>query len=161
MRGPIQLRSLRAADRPAIERILRATGVFTGEEVDVALELVDLGLRPEQREYSFVVVETVAEAVAGYACFGPTPLTEGVWDLYWIAVDPAIQSRGLGRQILAAVEAAVRAGGGRMVLVETASKPSYKPTRALYRRTNYVEVARIPDFYRVGDDKVIFVKTLS
>ena len=107
------------------------------------------------------MAEEVEGEVAGYACFGPTPLTEGVWDLYWIAVDPAIQSRGLGRQLVAAIEEAVQHGGGRMILVETASKAAYKPTRAFYRRTSYVEVARIPNFYRVGDDKVIFIKTFA
>jgi ribosomal protein S18 acetylase RimI-like enzyme len=30
-----------------------------------------------------------------------------------------------------------------------------------YRRAGYPEVARIPNFYKPGDDKVIFVKELG
>jgi ribosomal protein S18 acetylase RimI-like enzyme len=55
-----------------------------------------------------------------------------------------------------AAEAAVQAAGGRQVLVETASKPSYAATRAFYERIGYREVARVPDFYAVGDDKVVY-----
>ena len=28
------------------------------------------------------------ERLLGYACTGPTPATEGTFDLYWLAVDP-------------------------------------------------------------------------
>jgi len=36
----------------------------------------------------------------GYACYGPTPLTQGVYDLYWIVVDPQLSGKGFGRYLL-------------------------------------------------------------
>lgn len=151
------LRELRAADRAPLERILTATAAFSLEELEVALELIDHGLSADPQGYCFAIAERAGE-VAGYACWGQTPLTDGVFDLYWIAVDPALQGGGVGRALLQAAEAAVTKSGGRMLLIETASKPSYDATRTFYLRTGYTELARVPDFYKLGDDKVIYGK---
>jgi ribosomal protein S18 acetylase RimI-like enzyme len=152
--APVRWRDLAPADRGPIERILRATGAFDPAEVDVALELVDA---PSDVGYRFVVADQGGE-VAGYACFGATPCTVGTWDLYWIAVDPARQSRGLGRALLGAVEDAVRREGGRLLVIETASKPSYAATRAFYDRCGLELAARVKDFYARGDDKLIYCR---
>jgi ribosomal protein S18 acetylase RimI-like enzyme len=152
-----RLRPLERSDRAPIERILRATGVFSEAEVAIALELVDA---PRDAGYRFLVAE-LEGAVAGYACFGATPLTLGTHDLYWIAVDPALHGRGIGADLLAAVEATLRAEGARLLLIETASKPAYDATRAFYLARGCREVARVPDFYAPGDDKVIYARRLA
>ncbi len=135
--------------------ILRETAAFTDAEIDVALELIDEGEQPVADGYRFVVAESDG-AVVGYACFGLAPLTDGVFDLYWIAVDPRRQGAGIGRRLLREVERRARGARGRWVLIETASKPSYAATRAFYERAGYGEVARIRDFYAAGDDKVVY-----
>jgi len=148
---------LRSADRAAIERIVRATNAFREDEVVVAMELVDADA---SEGYRFVVAE-VEGKVAGYACFGATPLTLGTWDLYWIAVDPALQGKKIGRALFDAAIEAVRAEGGRMLLIETGGKASYGATRNAYLAWGCREVARVPDFYEVGDDKVIFARIIA
>lgn len=155
----MRLRPLRAEDRPALGALLADTRAFTDAEIAVALELVDLGLESAENGYRFVVAEAHG-GVSGYACFGATPLTIGVWDLYWLAVATAEQARGIGSELLAAAESEAGTAGGRMVVVETASKPSYEQARRFYARKGYHEVARVPDFYAEGDDKVIYVKQL-
>lgn len=155
------LRELVPEDRPELERILSATRMFSAEEVDVALELIDIGLgRREGDGYRFLVAEQDGR-VAGYACFGRAPMTDETWDLYWIAVDPIVQGRGIGARIMRAVEEAARAGGARLLVVETAGRADYAPTRAFYEGLGYPERARLPDFYRDGDDKVVHVKRLA
>lgn len=164
---PVRLRDLRASDRPELERILRATAAFPDHEVAVALELIDHALAAARGaarradDYCFAVAEhdggsDVPGRVVGYACWGRNPMSDGVFDLYWIAVDPAAQGGGAGRVLMAEAESKARAAGGRMVLVETGGQPSFAPTRRFYERIGYVEVARLPDFFRVGDDKVIY-----
>jgi ribosomal protein S18 acetylase RimI-like enzyme len=159
----VHTRPLRPADRAPLVELLGATGAFSDEELDVALELIDLGLAdPPSRDYLFRVAASDDDArVLGYACWGHVPMTDGVYDLYWIAVDPRAQGGGIGRRLMDDAEADVRERGGRMVLVETAGKASYAATRAFYERIGYAEVARLRDFYRVGDDKVIYGKTLT
>jgi hypothetical protein len=51
------------------------------------------------------------------------------------------------------------AGRARLVVVETAGRADYAPTRAFYQRHGYRIAATIPDFYAPGDDQVTFVKT--
>jgi len=165
-RVPVLLRELRAGDRTRLESILRATDAFQPREIGVALDLVDRGIAaatggttspPDPCDYRFVVAEQDG-ALVGYVCYGLSPLTDAVFDLYWIAVDPALHGGGVGRDLLAAVERDVVTRGARMLLIETGGKATYAPTRRFYERAGYVEIARIKDFFCVGDDKVVFVR---
>jgi ribosomal protein S18 acetylase RimI-like enzyme len=97
----------------------------------------------------------------GYACFGPHPLTQGTYDLYWIVVAPAAQGHGIGHALLARVEAEVQARGGRLLLVETSGTPAYAPARQFYESSGYRCEATIHDFYAPGDNLVIFSKDLG
>ena len=97
----------------------------------------------------------------GYACFGPTPATDGTWDLYWLAVDPAAQGRGVGRALVQWVEKELGRRGARLLVVETSSRADYEQTRSFYARGGYVEAARVKDFYNTADDRIIFTTRLS
>jgi ribosomal protein S18 acetylase RimI-like enzyme len=155
------IRPLASGDRARILEILIATTRFTRQEVGWAMELVDLVAAGPKTEYQAHVVEDAAQCVQGYVLFGPTPMAEGVFDLYWIAVDPRQQGQGLGQILLRFVENEVRRQDGRMLLIETSSKRSYVPTVRFYQRAGYTEISRIKDFYRIEDDKVVFSKNLQ
>lgn len=161
MAGVAIRRSLEAADRGPLERLLAATAFFNDEELAVALELVDDRLRHGPlSHYRFLVAEVDGE-VAGYACWGPIPGTVESVDLYWIAVDPAHQGLGVGRALLEAAERWVAEEGRARVYVETAGRAQYEPTRAFYLACGYEVAAELADFYAPGDAKVILLKVLS
>src|SRR5262245_12274676 len=158
----MKLRRLRPSDRPDLERILAATRAFSAGEQKVALELIDYGLtNPNQTDYYFQCIEDDAERLAGYMCYGVIPLSDRCWDLYWIAVDPTLQGQGLGKEMVRHMEADLRERRARKIFIETGGKSSYGPTRSFYETLGYVEIARVPDFFAVGDDKVIFGKDLK
>ena len=98
--------------------------------------------------------------MAGYACYGATPGTEGTFDLYWIAVDPSTQGRGAGTHLLGEVERRLRVGDERLLIAETSSRAAYEATRRFYERRGYSEQARVAAFYGPGDDRVIYAKRL-
>jgi len=149
-------------DRRTVLDIVQATEMFTPDEIAVAGELIDIYLdQPQQRDYCLVVAEDEDGRVVGYMSYGPTPLTEGTYDLYWMAVASEKQGRGCGRELVSWLEERVRTAGGRMILVETSSQPKYEKTRRFYTGLNYKEVSRIPDFYRRGDDRITYVKYLN
>ena len=161
----MKIRPVEARDRERIHQVLVATNRFTEEEVRVADELVELAVEhPEKGDYIVHVLEEPDSGphkqVQGYVCYGPTPMTDGVFDLYWIAVDPRQQGLGYGQLLLRFVENEVRRQRGRMLLIETSSKESYGPTLRFYERSGYDEISRIKDFYRIEDDKVVFCKKL-
>jgi ribosomal protein S18 acetylase RimI-like enzyme len=158
------IRPLAPRDRSRILEIVTATGNFTPVEIDTAMEVVDEALADPafpRGEYRAYVAEDDDGRVAGYEVHGPTPLTEGTYDLYWIAVDPAAQGGGFGRALLAFAEDDVRSTGGRLLLIETSSQESYGATIRFYEKRGYPLVARIKGFYRPGDDKLIFAKELG
>jgi D-alanine-D-alanine ligase len=110
--------------------------------------------------YSFVVDRDETGRVVGYACFGPHALTEGTYDLYWLAVDPQMRGRGIAHQLLARVEEDVRSRGGRLLVVETSSTPAYSAARRVYESCGYRLEAEVHDFYGPGDSLVIYTKDL-
>jgi ribosomal protein S18 acetylase RimI-like enzyme len=158
----IDIRPLRRSDREPLGRILAATKVFTPEEITVALELIDIVLQnPAQKDYIIFTGVDEANEVAGYYCIGPTPMTAGTYDLYWIAVSPKMHNRGYGKELLEHAEEAIAGSGGRLIIAETSSQPKYENTRMFYIRSGYLEVARIKDYYKPDDDLVVFGKYVS
>jgi ribosomal protein S18 acetylase RimI-like enzyme len=102
-----------------------------------------------------------ADSLVGYVCFGPTPATDGTYDLYWLAVDPAAQGRGVGRALVQRVERELGLRGARLLVVETSSRADYSHTREFYARGGYAEAARVRDFYAPGDDRIILTTRLT
>lgn len=149
-------------DLPVVANLVVSAGNFNQAEIDCALELVDIYLINEsQKDYNVAVVEDPAAVVQAYACWGPVPLTRGAFDLYWIATNPRSRGRGFGRALMNYVENQALKMKGRLLAVETSSKPSYTDTVKFYRGLGYTEEYRIGNFYDVGDDKLILVKRLS
>jgi len=155
------VRELRVGDLPELEHILKATAAFTADEVSCAMELLqEVVEQPNHPDYRVVVAEQQGK-VAGYVLFGPTPLTEGNFDIYWIATDPALHGQGFGRQLMEHVEALLASEGARLICLETSSQEHYARTRRFYQQGGYREEARIRDFYRPGDDRITYVKRLT
>jgi ribosomal protein S18 acetylase RimI-like enzyme len=124
------------------------------------LELIDIYLNVDsQKDYIVECAVNEADQLVGYVCYGPTPLTEGTYDLYWIAIDPDRQGRGIGSLLIEHVEQKLRPSG-RLLLIETSSLPKNEAARRFYLRHQYREVARVSDFYAEGDDRVIYAKRL-
>jgi ribosomal protein S18 acetylase RimI-like enzyme len=87
-------------------------------------------------------------------------LTDAVYDLYWIVVHPDFWNRGMGTALLLHAEADLKDRQARLLLIETSSLPGYAIPRAFYQKHGYRELARIPDYYAIGDHKLIFGKVL-
>ena len=66
-----------------------------------------------------------------------------------------------GAALVSHVERTLAERGERVLLVETSGTKALERTRDFYRKNGYDEEARIREFYRVGDDKVIYRKALA
>ena len=147
-------------DRAPLEGLLRATGFFNAKELQVALELIDEGLtHGKKSHYRFLILEDEGNVI-GYVCWGPIAVTLTSADLYWMAVHPASQGKGLGRTLLETAETWMAREGHTRVYLETSMRQQYAPTRAFYLRCGYEIAAELPDFYAPGDGKMIFLKGL-
>jgi GNAT superfamily N-acetyltransferase len=147
-------------DRGRVRDLVSASGFFSPEEIEMAVDLVDERLaKGPASGYDFVFAEADGRTV-GYACFGPIPATQAGYDLYWIVVAPDRRRSGLGRLLIGEVERLVRSRGGLRLYADTSGRPQYAPTRAFYEAVGYRREAVLKDFFAPGDDKLIFVKAI-
>jgi ribosomal protein S18 acetylase RimI-like enzyme len=153
----IVTRPLGPVDREAVQEALDACGAFSEEEVGVALELFDAGLAGD---YVLFGAERGGR-LEGYVCLGKASLTAASWYLYWMCVHPAAQRLGVGQALQRWAEAFVRSQGGERIVLETSGRSDYGRTRRFYERAGYRTVGRIPDFYRPGDDCLIYSKDVN
>lgn len=152
------IRPLIKDDRDKIQQILIDTNNFNEDEITIAIELIDAYLNnPDQKDYEIFTDEDEGN-INGYICIGPRPLTEGTYDLYWIAVNPKIQSKGVGSRLVKYIEEYLKLLNGRLVLIETSGKDGYEKERKFYEKNNYEKLVEIKDFYRVNDSLVIYGK---
>jgi ribosomal protein S18 acetylase RimI-like enzyme len=157
----MKIRPLVLKDRAKLQSMLINSQAFTTEEVNVAMELIDIVLKDEnQKDYKIYCMVDGQDQPTGYICYGPTPMTKGTFDLYWIVVDPKFQGQGIGSKLLDFLEKVLREKGGRIILAETSSIPEYEKTQRFYLEKGFREVARVPDYYDQGNDRITFCKRL-
>ena len=149
-----------SSDVNDIVEIVRSTGFFNADELDIAAELVEERLlKGTESGYYFLFLE-LDKKLTGYSCYGPIPGTLKSFDLYWIAVNNGSRGKGLGKLVLEMSEQKIVSMNGANIYIETSSRGQYLPTRKFYERCGYRAEAVIKDFYAPGDDKIIYVKRL-
>ena len=157
------LRSATLADIDPIKALAVDTAMFRPEETGFVDDMVSGFVAGTMAGHRWVVREGDDGAVVGAAYYAPEPFSDRVWNLYFIAVAPAVQGQGVGGEIMRHVEASLRERGpevARVLVVETSSTDQYARTRAFYPKQGYVEEARIRQFYGPSNDKVVFWKSL-
>ncbi|MFQ6044831.1 MAG: GNAT family N-acetyltransferase [Gemmatimonadales bacterium] len=155
----IELRQPLGADLARAREIVAAAGIFRQAEIDIAVEVLEDATKTPGDDY-YALGAYERGTLVGFVCYGPTPGTVATWDLYWIAVDPAVHRQGVGRQLLAACENSIREHGGGLIIIETSSRDDYRATRAFYEAHGYTAAARVPGYYAPRDDLVIYTKSL-
>jgi len=158
----MKIRPLIKKDRTRLISMLMDSRAFTSEEIDIAMELIDIVLKDQnQKDYTIHCMVDDQDQPAGYICYGPTPMTQGNFDLYWIVVDPNLQGKGIGSKLLGFLEDVVRGKGGRMILADTSTIPQYEKTQKFYLWNGFQEVARVADYYYPGNDRITFCKRIA
>ncbi|MDA0987358.1 MAG: GNAT family N-acetyltransferase [Bacteroidetes bacterium] len=150
------IRLLHADDKEKIVNILISTKFFTDEEVEIAKEILDIFIdEPNQKDYLIYVSEE-NNIVEGYVNIGKTPGTFGTFDLYWIAVDPEIQGKGVGTKLLDFAKNEIKNQNGTLIISETSSTEKYFPTQKFYEAKGFIQLAKIKNYYKQNDDLIIY-----
>ncbi len=157
----LEIMEIRPEDLVVIREILHSTGMFTKEEEDIGVELAEKSVIEgfDVSGYQTYVAVVEGETVpAGFTCIGPTPMTAGTFDMYWLVVHPRMQGKKIGRALVDFAAEKMVAQGGYLMIVETAGRNQYYPTRKFYENTDFTKISEIPDFYSLGDSKVTYIK---
>ena len=156
----LEIRSLESGDRAALVGILESDGTFRSDEIDVALELIDDALANNASDY-WVRVALLDGVVSGYICFGPTPMTESTFDLYWIVTHKNARGHGVAPSLVRAMETELAKKRSVSIRVETSQTEGYGAARRLYAKLGYPEAARFKNFYKAGDDLIVYYKRVG
>jgi len=155
------VRVIEQGDRQALEAALRSDETFRPDEIAVALELIDDALKGSDDYWVWVATNPEVEpAIAGYICYGPTPMTESTYDLYWIVSHVDARGRGVAGALLQHMEQDLRAKGATGIRVETSQLEGYGAARKFYAKWEYPEAGRLVDFYKPGDALITYYKRL-
>ena len=147
---------LNSDDVGKITDLVQECGNFREDEIEIATELVQEHLNQGVSSgYEFLLLEK-ADILGAFACWGPIPGSVGSYDLYWLAVAPDFQGAGLGTLLFKESIQQIFSQGGRQIFIETSSRDNYLSAQRFYQRQGAELMARLPDFYQIDDDKLIF-----
>lgn len=150
------IRPVTNSDIPDLKKVLDSIELFPSEMLDEMI--FDYLNNPETQEIWFTAIENNKPISLGFCA--PEKLTEGTYNLYAIGVKSDIQGKGIGSKMMTYIENRLRKNGHRILIIETSGADEFKMTRKFYEKLNYNKEAVIRDFWKEGDDKVIFVKKL-
>lgn len=156
--GKLKILNLKKEDLKNLKILLNDLNTFNKLEIKIALEMACEYLNKKSKaDYKFLIAKENGD-LAGFVCFGPTPLTKSTYDLYWIAVSKKYQRKSFGSILLKVCEEKVKENGGKLLVIETSSTNKYKKARKFYEKFGYKKITEIKNFYKPKDDKLIYIK---
>ncbi|BDC99544.1 GNAT family N-acetyltransferase [Persicobacter psychrovividus] len=152
---PYAVRAVVPADVSNLKAVIDSSELFPSEMIEEMIA----PYFAQQEECLWLTGDQDGPSFVAYCA--PEKMTEGTWNLFLIAVHADRQGQGIGRSVLAHIEAELQKRGVRLLLVDTSGLDEFKATRSFYYQCGYLQEAVIRDFYQQGEDKVTFVKRLN
>ncbi len=151
-----EIRNVIAADIDALKKILDTSGLFPSEYLEdmISEYLSNQG----SEEIWFTYLQD--EQPVGFGYCVPEKLTDGTYNLLAIAVDKTLQHKGIGSKMVSYLEDELKRQQKRILLIDTSSSEEFVLTRSFYLKLGYTNVATIKDFWKEGEDKIVFYKKL-
>lgn len=147
-------------DRDAMTKVFAALNLFNNDELKFMSNLVDDYFDGTLGEGHYWIVSD-DNGITSAAYYAPESFGQDVYNLYFIGVLPNHQRKGTGSSILKYVENHLKELGQRLLLIETSGLPNFEKTRQFYLKNNYEKEATIREYYKEGDDKIVFRKKLT
>lgn len=155
--------SLKESHLGQISHLLAELGdkkLFSGEEIAHALYDINTQLKNVEPFEEIKVIEANGE-IAGFAYYGKHISSDNFYELYWLAVKPSMQGRGIGKLLLSEAESEAKAKGAKALLIETSSKKEQAAARAVYEKAGYILISKINDFYGKNSHLLLYRKDLD
>jgi len=151
------IRKVEKEDLEHLKSVLDSIELFPSEMLDDMIS--DYFDNPDSQDIWFTAIENNEPVSIGYCA--PEKLTEGTFNLYAIGVRSDIQGKGIGSKMMRYLEHKLKEEGHRILIVDTSGTDEFQLTRKFYENLNYNKEATIRDFWKEGDDKIVFWKKLS
>jgi ribosomal protein S18 acetylase RimI-like enzyme len=130
--------------------------LFPSEYLDEMIS--DYFNNPDTQDIWFTYIDNNKQVAIGYCV--PEKLTEGTYNLLAIGVLKESQGKGIASEMMKHIEQLLKQKGGRILIVETSSDDAQIAARNFYKKIGYTQEAVIRDFWKEGEDKIVFWKKL-
>lgn len=150
------IRPVTTADVDDLKLVLDSCELFPSDYLDEMISDYFNNAETEDHWFTFLIDEK--PVAIGYCI--PEKLTEGTYNLLAIGVSQNAQRKGVASAMMEYIEQQLKQNNGRLLLVETSSDDAQMAARKLYQKIGYKQVAVIDDFWKEGEDKIVFLKQL-
>jgi len=152
-----EIRPVVQQDLEALKEVIISTDLFPVEELDEMISDYLENPTSDQIWMAFIL----NKVPVAFAFCSPEKFTDGTYNLLAIAVLPKHQGLGIGQQLVKQVEELLAAKQKRVLIVETSSGENFVSTRKFYQKLGYTKEASIREFWKAGEDKVVYWKKLT
>ena len=151
-----KIRAVTQSDTDGLKKVLDSSELFPSEYLDEMI--ADYFNNPDTQDIWFTYIDHSRPVAIGYCV--PEKLTDGTYNLLAIGVSRDAQRNGVAREMMKYIEQLLKQKGGRMLIVETSSDDAQMGARKFYQHIAYTQAAVIKDFWKEGEDKIVFMKKL-
>lgn len=157
----IYRKETKQSDLNDFREVLLSSGFFYEYEIEAAEDFLKYQLEDgDESGIHYYMAEDNGKMI-GFICFGFDSCTLSTHLLYWMGVHNDYRGKGVGGELLKRFEEYVVKKGAKKIVLETAGRDLYKPTRDFYEKYGYREEGIVPDYYSVGDARVTYVKDVG
>ncbi|TAE52166.1 MAG: N-acetyltransferase [Bacteroidetes bacterium] len=151
------IRTVTPADLNDLKIVVDSCELFPSEYLDEMID--DFFHNSETEDIWFTYMDHASPVAIGYCV--PEKLTEGTYNVLAIGVMKTAQRRGIAAEMMKYIEQLLKDKGGRLLIVETSTDDAQTAARGFYQKIGYTQEAVIRDFWKEGEDKVVFWKKLT
>ena len=150
------IRIVTSADIDGLKKVLDSCELFPSEYLDDMIS--DYLYNADSQDIWLAYMHD--NKLAAFCYCVPEKLTDGTYNLLAIGVSQDYQRKGIASELMKFIEQLLKRKDGRILIVETSSDVAQNSARKFYQKSGYSQEAVIRDFWKEGEDKVVFWKKL-
>jgi ribosomal protein S18 acetylase RimI-like enzyme len=151
-----KIRPISKSDLYELKKVVDSSELFPSEYLDEMIS--DYLNNSETEDIWFTCLDEEKPVAIGYCT--PEKLTDGTYNLLALGVLHEAQRKGIAQKMMAYIEQLLKEKTGRLLIVETSSDHAQIGARKFYQKMGYKQVAVIEDFWKDGEDKIVFLEHL-
>ena len=151
-----KIRPVTKTDIDGLKQVVDSSELFPSEYLDEMIS--DYFNNPDTQDIWFTYIVNNKQVAIGYCV--PEKFTDGTYNLLAIGVSQDTQRKGIASQMMNYIEQRLKQNDGRILIVETSSDDAQIGARIFYKKIGYAQEAVIKDFWKDGEDKIVFFKKL-
>ncbi len=151
-----KIKAVTQSDIDELKKVVDSSELFPSEYLDEMIS--DYFNNTDTQDIWFAYFNDKTPTAIGYCV--PEKLTNGTYNLLAIGVSQDAQRNGVATEMMKYIEQLLKLKDGRILIVETSSDDAQIGARKFYQKIGYTQMAIIKDFWKDGEDKIVFWKKL-